>query len=70
MSELKDDGAVGNDFGTRVEFLLQKQGISKNWVADKLGITKQALNYLLKHSVKPKYVPILAEILKVNPSAP
>ena len=54
-------------FGDRVEFLIEKKGISKLWLADKLGVTKQALNYLLKHSSKPKYIDELAEIMQANP---
>ncbi|MBA2710155.1 MAG: LexA family transcriptional regulator [Tatlockia sp.] len=55
-------------FGDRIEFLIDERGISKLWLAEKLGITKQALNYLIKHSSKPKYIDALAEIMQANPS--
>lgn len=54
-------------FGDRIEFIIEKKGISKLWLADRLGITKQALNYLIKHSSKPKYIDELAEIMQINP---
>ena len=54
-------------FRERIEFLIEKRGISKLWLADRLGITKQALNYLIKHSTKPKYIDDLAEIMHANP---
>lgn len=55
-------------FGDRIEFLIEKRGISKNWLAQKMGISKQALNYLIKHSTKAKYIDSIAEILSANPS--
>lgn len=54
-------------FGQRVSYVIEKQGISKAWVAEKLGISKQGLNYLLKHSTTPRFVDELAELLKLNP---
>lgn len=66
MSDISEQ-EYDNSFGTRLEFLIQQRGISKNWLAEKLGITKQAFNYLLKHSSKPKYVNTLAEILRADP---
>src|SRR5690606_35525258 len=45
----------------------EKSGLSKAWVAERLGISKQALNYLLKHAVKPKFVDELAGLLSLNP---
>lgn len=55
-------------FGERVEFLIEKKGVSRLWIADRLGITKQALNYLLKHASKPKFIDELAELMEANPS--
>jgi SOS-response transcriptional repressor LexA len=63
---LKD--AQKTKFCDRIEFLIENRGVSKSWVASRLGITKQALNYLIKHSSKPKYVDSFAEILRANPS--
>lgn len=54
-------------FGQRVGFIIENRGLSKAWVADKLGISKQALNYLLKHSVQPKFVDDFAQLLELNP---
>jgi len=53
-------------FGKRLSYIIESQGVSKAWVANKLGISKQALNYLLKHGIKPKFVDELAELLKLN----
>lgn len=54
-------------FGSRIAYAIEKNGLSKAWIADRLGISKQALNYLLKHATKPKFVDELAEILNLNP---
>ena len=54
-------------FGQRVAFIIESKGVSKAWIAEKLGISKQALNYLLRHSTKPKFVDEFAELLDVNP---
>jgi hypothetical protein len=54
-------------FGQRVAYAIGARGVSKVWVADKLGISKQALNYLLKHSVKPKFVDEFSELLSLDP---
>lgn len=54
-------------FGQRVASVIETRGLSKSWIAEKLGISKQALNYLLKHSINPKFVDEFAELLKVDP---
>lgn len=54
-------------FGQRVASIIETRGLSKSWIAEKLGISKQALNYLLKHSINPKFVDEFAELLKVDP---
>ena len=54
-------------FGQRVAHVIETRGISKAWIADRLGISKQALNYLLKHSVKPKFVDEFSELLELDP---
>lgn len=54
-------------FGQRVAHVIESNGLSKAWIAEKLGISKQALNYLLKHSINPKFVDEFAELLKLDP---
>lgn len=54
-------------FGQRVAYVIETSGLSKAWIAEKLGISKQALNYLLKHSINPKFVDEFAELLKLDP---
>lgn len=54
-------------FGQRIAYIIETRGISKAWVAERLGISKQALNYLLKHSIKPKFVDEFAELLQLDP---
>ncbi len=54
-------------FGQRIAYVIETKGISKAWIAEKLGISKQALNYLLKHSIKPKFVDEFAELLELDP---
>ena len=54
-------------FGQRVAYAIETNGLSKAWIAEKLGISKQALNYLLKHSINPKFVDEFAELLKLDP---
>jgi SOS-response transcriptional repressor LexA len=54
-------------FGQRVAYVIETSGLSKAWIAEKLGISKQALNYLLKHAINPKFVDEFAELLKLDP---
>ncbi len=54
-------------FGQRIAYVIETRGISKAWVAERLGVSKQALNYLLKHSIKPKFVDEFAELLGLDP---
>lgn len=55
------------EFHARVEKLLETRGCSKAWLAKELGISRQALNHVLKHSMKPKFVSEIAVIFNVNP---
>lgn len=55
------------DYGQRIAYVIETRGVSKAWVAERLGISKQALNYLLKHSIKPKFVDEFAELLGLDP---
>ena len=54
-------------FGERISYVIESRGLSKAWIAEKLGISKQALNYLLKHASKAKFVDELADLLQMNP---
>lgn len=56
-----------SSFGERISNIIEERGVSKAWIAEKLGISKQALNYLLKHSLAPKFVDEFAELLNLNP---
>lgn len=65
-----DTSHLGGDLGfaEKVISVLEMQKRSKAWLAEELGISKQALNYLLKHSSKPKYVAEIALALDVSPA--
>ena len=54
-------------FGERISYIIENRGLSKAWIAERLGISKQALNYLLKHATKPKFLDELADLLQLNP---
>lgn len=56
---------TGLDFSHRVLNALKQQGRSKTWLAEQIGISKQAMNYLLKHSTKPKYVVEISSLLNI-----
>lgn len=53
-------------FEEKVLALLQQQKRSKAWLAEEIGVSKQALNYMLKHSVKPGYIAEIALALNVS----
>ena len=55
------------DFASRLNYVIDHKGISKSWLAKKLNISKQALNYLLKSSNKPKYIDEISELLSISP---
>lgn len=67
ISYLKDKDFTGMMFGQKIAYIIEINGLSKAWIADRLGISKQALNYLLKHSIKPKFIDELSELLKLDP---
>lgn len=54
-------------FGERINYIIELRGISKTWIAERLGISRQALNYLLRHSIKPKFIDEFAELLGLSP---
>lgn len=57
---------IGDTFGNRILLLLRQQQRNKAWLANKIGISKQAMNYLLNHASKPKFVNEIAFALGVN----
>ncbi len=63
----QDEGLDELSFGQRIAYIIESRGLSKAWIAEKLGISKQALNYLLKHSTTSKFVDELADLLELNP---
>lgn len=54
-------------FSDRVLLVLQQQQRSKAWLAEQIGVSKQALNYILMHSSKKKCINEIAAALDVNP---
>ncbi len=60
-------GETHSAFGERILMLLRQQKRSKSWLAEQIGISKQALNYLLNHSAKPKFLNEMAAVLEVSP---
>jgi SOS-response transcriptional repressor LexA len=56
-----------DSFAERIKFILEQQKRTLAWLADEIGISKQAMNYMLKHSAKPKYVSEIALALVINP---
>lgn len=64
--------SIGNhcqmeSYSDRVEILLQQRGATKTWLARELGISRQALNQILRHNKKPKFVSEIALAFNVNP---
>lgn len=55
------------NFGQKVNRILEGQRRSQIWLAEQIGISKQALSYILNHSQKPKYISEIASILGVSP---
>jgi Peptidase S24-like len=56
-----------SEFSNRVLTILKEQKRSKAWLSQQVGISPQALNYLLNHSTKPKFVNEIAFALEVSP---
>jgi SOS-response transcriptional repressor LexA len=55
------------EFGERILLLLKQQGRSQDWLAKKIGLSKQALYYQIYNGSKPRYVNDIALALDVNP---
>lgn len=53
-------------FGDRVDLVLKEQRRSKVWLSEQLTISKQNLNYILRHSCKPKYLHAISESLNIQ----
>lgn len=54
-------------FADRVDMLLQQRGCTKAWLARELGISRQALNQILNHNKKAKFVSEIARAFNVRP---
>lgn len=54
-------------FSDRVLMVLHQQKRSKAWLAEQIGISKQALNYILMRSSKKKCINEIAVALEINP---
>lgn len=50
--------------GEEIELFLRHKGITKVWLANQLGISKQQLNYDLRGAKNPKYTQRIYEILE------
>ena len=53
-------------FGDRIVMVLREQRRSKVWLSEQLRISKQNLNYLLRHSCKPKYISDISSCLNLQ----
>lgn len=53
-------------FGDRVNQALREQRRSKVWLAHRLNISKQNLNYLLRHSYRHKHIEAISEALSLK----
>ena len=63
-----NDKLINNlTFSDRVSVSLKNIDRSKSWLAEGVGISRQALNYLLSKSSGGKYTSKIAEVLNVNP---
>ena len=58
--------AVKVSFGDRVIQVLREQRRTKVWLAEQVGISKQNLNYVLRHANTPRHVAEIAESLGVQ----
>tara|TARA_R110002126_G_scaffold222360_3_gene367541 strand:+ start:1102 stop:1737 length:636 start_codon:yes stop_codon:yes gene_type:complete len=54
-------------FKDRVTSVLNDLNRSKAWLAEKIGISRQALNYLLANTNGGKYISHIADALNINP---
>jgi DNA-binding Xre family transcriptional regulator len=57
---------VMDSFGDRVTHLLKEMRLTKTWLADRIGISKQNINYLLHYASKPRYLSEIAQALDVR----
>lgn len=53
-------------YGERIMQVLREQRRTKVWLADQVGISKQNLNYLLRHANTPKHANAVADCLGVH----
>ena len=55
-----------DSFGKRIEAALDNRGKTKIWLADQIGLSKQALNYIINQASKPGYVNEIALALNID----
>ena len=55
-----------DNFGERVNHILANQRLTKTWLANKLNLSKQNINYLLHYSSRPRHLKQIAELLDVS----
>ncbi len=56
-----------HEFAERIKSQLARIKRSKAWLASEVGISRQAMNWLLNHAKKPKYLTQIALALEVDP---
>lgn len=55
------------EFSQRIKSQLKRMKRSKAWLANEIGISRQAMNWLLNHAKKTKYLNKIAIALEVDP---
>lgn len=63
-SSIKD--IVALTYGARITLVLDSQKRTKSWLAQEIGISKQALGYLMAYGSKPKLLDEISMALGVN----
>ena len=53
-------------FGERIEIALSRKGRSKSWLSEQIGLSKQALHYVITQASRPKYVSEIAIALNID----
>ncbi len=64
-NEFKKEQVI-DSFGDRVTYMLKEMRLTKTWLADRIGISKQNINYLLHYASKPRYTAEIAQALDVR----
>ena len=55
------------EFSQRIKSQLKRMKRSKAWLANEIGISRQAMNWLLNHAKKTKYLNKISVALEVDP---